>query len=245
MADLSRPPKPDCDFDFNLPHGVDVEDTVTPTQDRDPVESLIDCAQVDENAMEDLQHTSTNSANLSPCGEVSTQQVTNYAALAEGFSDDEGGEEAFDRSWPSRRPKRAPPPLKKSPRRWEEGDGDDEASPTKRARRSLFGGPVEEGDIDDEQQSDVRDNSAASNDPEPDPDIDDGMSSLHIDSIRQDVEEQSTQMPAASPTRSTSLASVRDSQSPPSSSVFSEDEVEIPPDTQVSWNDPEFSATQY
>lgn len=233
MEDLNRPPKPDYDFDFNLPHGVDVEEATVPHHDQGLVDDPTDHVQDNLKSMENIQSTHGVSEDLIYHHyQDNTHQVIGVPTFEPGFSDDESGEEDFDRSWSARPAKKPPSPLKKSTRRLEDDVGDDEPSPTKKARQSLFGGPLEEGDVDEEHENSFGNSLHASANAEPD--IGNGMSSLHIDSNRQNVAVQSTQGPSTLDARPRASTSERDSMSPPPSSLPSEDDFEIPPDNQVS-----------
>ncbi|KAF2829626.1 hypothetical protein CC86DRAFT_344135 [Ophiobolus disseminans] len=137
MADDTMPPRPNCEFDFNLPHGIDTEEAMDvdndPQQNNeestdDPMDDLFNDPEPDDVIGADDQH-----------------DALNYKTFEAGFSDDEGGTEVFDRSWTVHQARKAPPKQKKSPRRSEDDDGDNESSPKlKKPRKSLFGGPVEE-----------------------------------------------------------------------------------------------------
>ena len=203
----AMPPRPECEFDFNLPNGIEMEDGALLAQDT--------TATTDNNdPMEDAQRTDQEVDELFVDDENNAQQPMNYDTFQPGFSDDEGGEEAFDRSWGGHQARRASPKKKKSPRRSEDGDGDDEGSPrTKRPRKSLFGGPNEE--IEDMNVS------KASR-----PNIRHRMSSLNLD--QQEAQDE----------RTFNLgfglgSSERDSMSPVPSRAPSEDSIIIPPDDQV------------
>jgi hypothetical protein len=95
--------------------------------------------------MQDVTRTNEELDDLFNDDQDTSQQPLDYDTFQPGFSDDEGGEEAFNRSWPAQQARKKSPKSKKSPRRSETSDGDDEASPhSKRPRKSLFGGPDEE-----------------------------------------------------------------------------------------------------
>lgn len=117
-------------FDFNLPHGIDVEDNSAPMQG----------PTIESEAQQDLQNTE--------------QQDLNYRQFSPGFSDDEGRGDAFERSWPSHQAKKQATKAakgKKSPRRSENDDDESELTVrAKKPRQTLFGRPDE--DIEDEEQ---------------------------------------------------------------------------------------------
>jgi hypothetical protein len=171
--DDNMPPRPVCEFDFNLPHGVDSEDPTASHNNDEPMEDAPQTIDdIDASFVDDQEH---------------AQQPMNYDTFAPGFSDDEGGEATFDRTWAAQQARKVSPKNKKSPRRSETSDGGDEASTrTKRPRKSLFGGPVKEvddGDIDGHCNSQNIDMDA----PEaPTPDFRQRMSSLNLE--QQDME---------------------------------------------------------
>ncbi|KAF1836845.1 hypothetical protein BDW02DRAFT_613998 [Decorospora gaudefroyi] len=135
--DGSMPPRPDVEFDFNLPHDIDAE--------HDMHQSSSD-TQGYQDDMEDIRHTAEPNDSFSRYKQNIDEQHLNYNVLPKGFSDDEDTEEGFDSFWSSHQARTLPPKNKKSPKRSSE-DGDDEASPmTKKFRKSLFGGsaPAEE-----------------------------------------------------------------------------------------------------
>jgi hypothetical protein len=219
MADDSMPSRPDCDFNFNLPHGIDDEDA---DDANDMTEGAPTAAEMDTLFNDDDQN---------------AQQTVNYQTFAEGFSDDEGGEEAFDRSWAGHKARKASPKQKKSPRRSEDEDGDDEATPrVKRPRKSLFGGPgadiepeqPEDGEIEDEQLEDRVDEveEQTTTPTEARPDIRQRMSILHLDQQEaQDTHPYNLGFGLA--------PSERGSLSPARSRADSEDPVVIPPEVSV------------
>jgi hypothetical protein len=150
--DDSLPPRPDTAFDFNLPHGIDTEEhapstgqTVHDFADREPNDP-----QYDHDQMEDIQHTAEPKNNVDLYDQDTGEQEMNYELMPKGFSDDEDAGEAFDRSWSIHQAQKSPPKNKKSPKRSSD-DGDEEAIPTtKKPRVSLFGGPMDE---DEEERS--------------------------------------------------------------------------------------------
>ncbi|KAF2036191.1 hypothetical protein EK21DRAFT_52289 [Setomelanomma holmii] len=157
MADDNMPPRPECEFDFNLPHGVDMDADMTTNTNNEP--SLVpnlhedptpQHAENDDDSLNDLSNDPGNHEVHHEPGTSdrnSPQQAMNYDTFAQGFSDDEGGEEAFNRSWTAHQARKPSPKKKKkkSPRRSADEDTDDESSPRpKKPRKSLFGGVVEE-----------------------------------------------------------------------------------------------------
>jgi hypothetical protein len=133
-----------------------------------------------EDLMEDVTLTNEEVDDLFNDDQDTSQRPLDYETFLPGFSDDEGGEAAFDRSWTSQKAGKASPKNKKSPRRSEDSDGDDEASPrTKRPRHSLFGGPDEE--VLHQEQEAVEQNEDMSVLETPRPDIRQRFSSLTLD----------------------------------------------------------------
>jgi hypothetical protein len=135
---VSMSPRPDVEFDFILPHGMDNEDAV-PSNEQTNYDY-----QNDHDPMEGFHHTTEPTNALDLYGQNIGEQNMNYELLPKGFSDDEDAGEPFDRSWSGRQAMKSPPKDKTSPKRSSD-DGDDEASPTaKKPRKSLFGGPMED-----------------------------------------------------------------------------------------------------
>ena len=178
MADDSMLPKPGCEFDFSLLPDLNAE------------EDNMDTSGGDQSATENHQDDEgTNGSN-------EALETTEYT-FAQGFSDDEGGEEAFDRTFAGHQARKASSKQKKPPRRSEDGDADDEDSPkAKKPRKSLFGGgPVEDTEephnfeddlpeaIQDQEMedrvNDVEEDSSSSHISKPD--IRQRMSSLNLD----------------------------------------------------------------
>jgi hypothetical protein len=139
-ADDIMPPRPDVEFDFNLPHGIDSEEAAASNDQHNHD------YQDDHDFMEEVRHTTEPNNDLDLYDQDTGEQDMNYNVMPKGFSDDEDAGEAFDRSWSGRQAKKSSPKNKKSPKRSSD-DGDDEASPmTKKPRKSLFGGPMEGND---------------------------------------------------------------------------------------------------
>jgi hypothetical protein len=149
MTDEEMPPRPECEFDFNLPHGLD-NDNATPNGTAMLDDSAVNMHPEEVRApMEDADADRFND-DLLMDNEQNAQQAMNYDTFKLGFSDDEGGDEAFDHSWEAQKARKPSQNKKKSPRRSEDSDGDDEASPrAKKSRQSLFGGPG--GGVADEE----------------------------------------------------------------------------------------------
>jgi hypothetical protein len=169
------PPRPECEFDFNLPHGLDTEGS-------HPLHGNPATSHINNNAAEDAAMPDRDFDALFVGDPDDDQQPMNYETFPSGFSDDEGGEEASNRSWAAQQSRKTSSKNKKSPRRSEGSDGAEEASPkTKRPRNSLFGDPFQEVD-EDEDKDDMDDKNLEVDDPETSkPDIRHRMSSLNLD----------------------------------------------------------------
>jgi hypothetical protein len=192
-------------------------------------------------AMEDVAPTNEDIDDLFNDDQDTSQQPLDYETFQPGFSDDEGGEEAFNRSWPAQQARKKSPQGKKSPRRSKTSDGGDEANPhAKRPRKSLFGGPDEE--MQDEEEEENEQNEEMGTLEIPRPDMRQRFSSLNLDQQdAQDVQD-------VSGTQDTHEAadgghfdmgfdlgdSAMASMSRVLSRAPSEDSVIIPPDTVVS-----------
>lgn len=255
--DVSTLAAPVCEFDFNLPHGIENEDEVMSQNDHIQSGQASQVINGPEEAQESMDYLfdepeSHDTTSYAPHTDVDSQHNMNLATFPEGFSDDEdeSGEKAYDRTWETHQARKASSKQKKSPRRSEEDDGNEEGSPrAKEPRKSLFGGPVE--DVEDQQLEerfedqdddimvdqeqivvDAQDGSSAGNHEDmnafeaPRPDIRHRMSSLTVD------------QQAAQNTGELSLgfgldSSEFDGMSPTPSRAPSEDSVVIPPDDQV------------
>lgn len=140
MADDSMPPRPETEFDFNFPDGIDSEDDIP------------NVGQNDYGSLDGLPDSSKPSGNHNSNSHYANQQDDDYSTAMKGFSDDEAGDETFDSSWTTNRVENNNFMIKKSPRRLNADDADDEDSPkVKRPRQSLFGGPdrgIEECGLD-------------------------------------------------------------------------------------------------
>jgi hypothetical protein len=220
MTDDSMPPRLECEFDFNLPHGTGTEET-----------------QMNNASLEDAPMPDRDLDALFVGDPDDEQQPMNYETFPSGFSDDEGGEAAFDRSWAAQPARKLSPKNKKSPRRSDGSDGGEEASPkTKRSRKSLFGGPFEEVD-DIEDKDDMSDTNLEVDDPEASkPDIRHRISSLNLD---QRQVENAEDVQYAQNTRPYDMgfglpSSDQDDLPPRPPRAASEDSNFNPPDNQVS-----------
>jgi hypothetical protein len=231
MADDSIPPRPECDFDFNLPQGMNAEEGIALTLGSAGAIQNVDTL-MDEDPMPDRDLDALFVGDA-----VDAQQPMNYEMFSSGFSDDEGGEQAFDRSWAAQQAKKASLKDKKSPRRSEGRESGEKANPrTKRPRKSLFGGPFEE--VDDHQEKVDKDNPDLEADtPETSgPNIRNRMSSLDLDQQQvEDVEDIQEAQDTRPFDMGFDLISFDQDDMPPRlSRALSEDSPVIPPDNQVS-----------
>jgi hypothetical protein len=228
------------DFDFNLPHGTEEDDLsaniVTHagvSQDTNNDHPLEQHTRTNDNSMDDLfDDPKPKDTTVNHDGDDS-QQPVNYEQLALDFSEDEGIEQAFDRSWSAHLARKPPSRKKKSPRRSQDSDGDDAASPRmKKPRQSLFGGPVEDSGVDERNEDDDDQNGNAHASEVARPDLRHHMSSLNLD---QDGFEDENDQDDAPVDLSFGLGAFdRDSISPASSRAPSEGSFVRPPDNQVS-----------
>jgi len=228
--DDNMPPRPEVEFDFNLPHGIDAEQAA-PADETDVRNS-----QAGLEPMEDVQQTVEQDDAPGLLLQDSAQHDMNYNTLEAGFSDDEDAPKAFDRSWTAHRARKYSPRNKKSPRT---DDGDDEPSPkSKKPRQSLFGGlaeEVEEDHFDDllEEQPDDHLVDEEIDLPEtelPRQSIGNRMSSLNLDQEEREADpfEQQFNLGFEQPGDSD-----REGMSSKGSPAPSDGEIVIPPDTQV------------
>ncbi|OWY57138.1 hypothetical protein AA0118_g9156 [Alternaria tenuissima] len=211
--ELNMPPKPEVEFDFNLPHGIDAEEPADVQQSVEPRHD----AQMREPIMD--AHT------------------MNDQTLEQGFSDDDDAPQAFDRSWSGHQARKSSLTNNKSPRT---DDDADEASPRgKRLCQSLFGGPtneVEEDQFDDlfeempeeglvDQADDLLETEV------PRESIGNRLSGL-------DLEAQETEVHSSEQPLNLGFGfeeSDRDSMSPRVSPALSDGDIVIPPDTQPAY----------
>jgi len=238
MEDDSMPARPEVEFDFSLPHGLDTEqETVAHNADHDDVmRSRGDGGHDDHESMEDVQQVVQRDVDLGLPHQNAEQHDMNYNTLEEGFSDDEDAPKAFDRSWTAHQARRSSPRNKKSPRT---DDGGDEPIPrSKKPRQSLFGGlaeEVEEDHFDDlfEEQPDDRPVDEEVDLPEteiPRQSIGNCMSSLNLDQQEREADpfEQQFNLGFEQPGDSD-----REGMSSRGSPAPSDGEIVIPSDTQV------------
>jgi hypothetical protein len=197
--------------------------------------------------MEDVMRTNEELDDLFNDDQVTSQQPLDYETFLPGFSDDEDGEEAFNRSWPAQQARKKSPKSKKSPRHSETSDGYDEASPhSKRPRKSLFGGPDEE--MQDQEQEENKRNEEMGNLQIARPDMRQRFSSLNLEQQdAQDVQDtQNIQEAEDGGHFDTGFdlgGSAMDGMSQVPSRAPSEESIVIPPDTMVSVFTPYFSVT--
>jgi hypothetical protein len=125
MANISLPPRPEHDVNLGP--------------------NMRESNNSDKGMTGDVLHTSEEIDALFSDDKDPSQRTLDYDTFQQGFSDDEDGEDAFNRSWTAQQVRKKSQKSKKSPRRSENSDGGDETSPrTKRPRKSLFGGPAQE-----------------------------------------------------------------------------------------------------
>lgn len=238
MADVDMPPRPECEFDFNLPHGIDTADFPVADHDHDisvvrNASEAVGSSEIEELDCDD-QRIETDSVNVrpqplgSPNGAVSSHDTPeenefSYRELSEGESDEEAGE-AFSLPWSSHQAKKSSPKSKKSPRRSDDGSSDGLSPTPKKPRQSLFGASPTEEDIRETTESNIY-----GEDDSPKHNIGHRMSSLNLE--QEDKQRSSTGRPFNFGFGSTSEN--RESVSPRTSRASSEESIIIPPDDQV------------
>lgn len=221
------PPRPECEFDCNLPHGSDNYEETTPVHDPNDLQS-------DDASTDGARMTTSDLNSLFQDDQCNAQQTMNSVSLGPGFSDDEDCAATFDRSWSTNQARKPLPKLKKSPRRSDDDDGDDESSPrNKRPRKSLFGGPVGEFEDNDDADDLDEDFDMPNTSDAPRPDLRQRMSSLNLDEDKDNSQDNATYNIgfALEPPE-------RDSLSPPpsiASRASSENSAVIPAEERVSY----------
>jgi hypothetical protein len=226
-TDQIMPPKPEVEFDFDLPQGIDTEEFAQSNEhdSNDPLS--------DHEPIEDVQRVIEPNIDQD---ENSVRQIISYNTLQEGLSDDDHAPEAFDRSWSAHQARKSLSRKRKSPRA---KNGNDEASPSStKPRQSLFGSTTEEveedqsADIFEEQTEDrlVDQAGYSLETPIAKHNIDSRMSSLNLGQQK---------MEANSSKQLFNLGfgledSGGESMSPRASPALSDSEIVIPADTQVS-----------
>ncbi|UPX15847.1 uncharacterized protein EKO05_0006283 [Ascochyta rabiei] len=226
MADVAPPNKPKVTLDFNLPHGTDVEEDtqVTPVPmyaayDSGPFDTLRD----HHGSTTDLHGISDRQDHIKTSSQDGNEDDMNYRQFSPGFSDDDGGQEAFDRSWHSHQAeKRATKAVKgkKSPRRSDAEDDSESSVPAKKPRQSLFGELTEE--LREEKQ--VSNPFAPAT---PEHGIGNRMSSLSLDQQMGDDGDINRSITTGFGFACSDIGSVRDSPVP------SDEDFHIPPDDVV------------
>ncbi|KAF2624179.1 hypothetical protein BU25DRAFT_374521 [Macroventuria anomochaeta] len=217
--DENLPDKPEVTFDFNLPHGIDVEENTLPSKDLTKQPTITqDPDDGDDAPIQDLFFTSDPGMS----GHEDTEQDLNYRQFSLDFSDYEGSERGFERSWPSHQAKKQAAKAargKKSPRRSDaEGDDSDSGTRAKKPRPFLFGGPEE--DMENEEQVDNLFAPAT-----PGRGIGNRMSSLNLDQQQNGDEDMERPINTGFGFACSDIGSVHDS------SVPSDDEFVKPPNT--------------
>ncbi|KAF9698163.1 hypothetical protein EKO04_003476 [Ascochyta lentis] len=227
MADDALPDQPGVTFDFNLPHGTDVEEDTqeTPVQSRAAHSTWsFDHLEDDHDPTADLQGNSSHPNHIVTSSQDNNEEVLNYRQFSPGFSDDDGGREAFERSWHSHQAEKQATKAakgKKSPRRSNDDVGESESSaPAKTPRQSLFSGPKE--NVREEGEVGSLLTPAASGDG-----FDNRMSSLSLDQQMGDDSGINRSISTGFGLACSDIGSVRDSPVP------SDEEFDIPPDDVV------------
>jgi hypothetical protein len=221
----------ESEFTFNLPHGVEDED------EDDVVHSPERSDEQNDQPTDDVADHNEVGNNSLFGDQDDAERPMNYDHFKPGFSDDEGGAEAFDRSWEGHKARKAPPKQKKSPRRSD--NGDDEASPrAKRPRQSLFGGPSNPPENENHESCTESQSESAPVPMTPAAVLGDDMSGMHLDQEdTQDTSQFNQQYAHDNCPFSVGFGFQyfdRDNASPAPSRAVSEESVVIPPDDQVS-----------
>jgi hypothetical protein len=230
-------PRPEPEFDFSLPHGISTDADQLEDGDQEAVNHAVDQNSQDHMDIDDAEPFTGDIDDLFVDRDDPTQPHLNYETYQSGFSDDEGHEQAFDRSMSANKARKAPPKNKKSPRRSDNGDGsdhrnDEESPKPKKPRKSLFGGPVDEDD-DEDRGGHVNDQVEAPLTSQiPGLGIRERMSSLNLEQA--EAEDQQIEDTGPIDMGFGLGLSERDSMSPPPSEPESEESVVIPPDNRVS-----------
>jgi hypothetical protein len=223
MPSDTMPCRPDCEFHFNLPHSFDPDEEQS-------VEQAIIFAD-NENRDDPMEGTSPNDEDLDALFadyEDNSEQPLSHDRFPIGFSDNGGAKDAFDRSWDAHQAKRQySKKTKKSPRRSEVGDKDDDACPRiKRPRKLLFGDPGQEVEEQEHEEGVENQDGSIEFRDSPQPGLRNRLSSLNLDQ----QEAQDTHIPNLGfGPRSSEI----DSASPGPSRAPSEESVVIPPDDKV------------
>ena len=150
MTAKSLQDRPEVTFDFNLPHGIDVEESNGQQGAQQCMQLHIDSD--GNNHMSGLfgddKPSTARSNNLCTGDQDSNDLEMNFRQLSPGLSDDEGSIEAFDRSWESHEAKKQAAKDAKAakaakgtklPRRSEnEDEAESSDARAKKPRQSLF-----------------------------------------------------------------------------------------------------------
>jgi hypothetical protein len=223
MADESLQDRPEVTFDFNLPHGVAVEESNGQQDTQQRMQLYINSD--GDNDMSDLfgddEFSTARGNDLCAGDQDSNDREMNFRQFSSGFSDDEGSREAFDCSWESHEAKKRAAKAAKSTKSPRRSDNEDEATESearaKKLRQSLF----VESDAEMEEEEQVGNLFAPAT---PGRGIGNRMSSLNLD--QQENSEEATE---ASMTTGLELA-CSDIGSVHNSPVPSDDEVVIRPE---------------
>jgi hypothetical protein len=246
MADKTISPRPEVEFDFVLPHGVDAtaseQNAPGDAEDHNTVEDIHDSAERDVDIdMRERSDSGRHSRNTSNDLIANDQDLAeggmNYNTFEQGFSDDDDAPKAWDRSWTAHQARRSSPKSRKSPRD-EEGDYEDSPK-SKKPRQSLFGGLSEDVEEDEsadhfEEQPEERLVNQAEDSletPVPRHSIGNRMSSLNLDQQEREASPSYQQFHIGFDQPGDSD---REDMSSRGSPALSDGEIVIPADTQVS-----------
>ncbi|KAL1792384.1 hypothetical protein ACET3X_008891 [Alternaria dauci] len=233
----SMPPRPDVEFDFNLPHGIGADESVKgdlPSahghqEDDDLSTAIHEHVEQDIDIDIDIDMPDRSNDDNSIHDQKPSYQVMDYQTLEQGFSDDD--------DVPIHQARKSPPTNKKSPRN---DDSDDETSSrSKRPRQSLFGGPTDE--VEEDQHDDLfeelfGEDLADQADNIPGSEVPKESISSRLPSLNLEVQETEAH-PSEQPLNlGFGLEeSDRDSMSPRASPALSDGDIVIPPDTQPAY----------
>ncbi|CAO2650864.1 Nn.00g091610.m01.CDS01 [Neocucurbitaria sp. VM-36] len=138
--------QPRCEFDFNLPHGIDTQ------TDGHNKEQCLDSAihrndqqkfgdvHTKQDSVEDIVHTTGTHSDPELHDQNDSDQHMDYGTLEKNFPDDEYQTAVFDHSWEGHQVRDPSAESKESPSYLEEGRDDEIGLGTKTTPMSLFGG---------------------------------------------------------------------------------------------------------
>jgi hypothetical protein len=235
--DDSMPPRPECEFEFNLPHGIDTEESASIDSDHNDKsmqnsqdDQAVNSTQHSHDSLDDMFKDPESHDRLIVEDQHQAQQSMNYDTFQPGFSDDGGGGEVFKSSRTAHQAMKASPKNKKTPRHLQDDDGNEEASPTiKRPRKSLFGGPDTTFEDREAYKNIANQNEDLQTPETSNPNIQHRLSSLNL--VQQDAQDTGTYDLGF-----TLGSSDEGSMSPIPSRAPSEESVIIPSDDQVGFH---------